>query len=175
MQIYHPLNVFPIKLPSFEDSRALMEISRDLLFPRAPSLNDLDRQEFLASFILSLQFLSTVKRTSELTRADRWVDHCRNWQSERTGRPVDISLSAFLAATAASGDIPFQYDPTTWPYNIAIGLSWHDGIVASPAWKLVLEKKMILTPTLPPKSEPYPEQTIRQLDMIHGHGARPFG
>jgi hypothetical protein len=175
MQIYHPLNIFPIKLPGYEDSRALMEISRNLLFPRAPPLNDRDRQEFLASFILSFQFLSTVKRTGELSRADHWIDRCQGWQSERTGQPVDISLSSFLAATAASGDIQFQYDPTTWPYNIAVGLSWHDGIVASPSWKLVLESKRILTPTQPPKPTQYPTQTITQADVIHGMFAKPFG
>jgi hypothetical protein len=158
MQIYHPpmLNSFPIKLPGYEDSRALMEIARNLLHPRARPLNDADRQELLASFILSFQFLSTVKRTNNLSRADQWIDRCRNWQSERTGQPVEIHLSSFLAATAASGDIPYQYNDAEWPNNIAIGVSWHEGIVASPAWKLVLESKRILAST-PVLKSPYPE------------------
>jgi hypothetical protein len=171
-------NVYSIQMPKPDEMAGLLRISRSCLFPKAPPLSDRDAQEFFTSFSVAFAYISTLRRTTALTtRADLWINRCGNWAHERhSGEHVDIGLSEFMCAIAASGDTDYRYVPEEWPFNIFVGLSWIEGPAATAAgWQGVLASKKIRASIPLPKSPyPQPAPTIRQMNVLHSPGARPF-
>ena len=136
---------YPIAMPSPTERLALLAISRTALFPHAPRLSALDEEAFRAAFVASFEFVATLKRTDEpKTRADEWRDRAEGWHQER-GTLATVSLSAFLLAIVAAGDVNYRFDPTRWPYDVYCALDW-SGRAAAPAWRSVLESKTIRPP-----------------------------
>jgi hypothetical protein len=155
MQIYRP-NTFGIAMPTPDEMVALLSISRSALFPRAKPLGTYEGREFFQSFCMAFQYISTLKRTTELKhRADLWIDRGEAWAHERHGEYVGIGLSAFLCGVGSAGDVLFRYEPARWPFDIFVGLAWNDGVAATAeGWRGVLATKKILASTPAPKS-PY--------------------
>jgi hypothetical protein len=170
-------NVFPIPMPKPDEMAGLLSITRAALFPKAPPLGTYDWREFFESFAVAFQYISTLRRSTELKhRADLWIDRCENWAHERHGEHVGIGLSAFMCAIAAAGDVDYRIDLPRWPYDIYVGLAWNDGPAATATgWIQVLATKEIRA-SVPASRSPYPEPTptIVQMDLMHGQGARPF-
>jgi hypothetical protein len=174
--ITRPTNIFSIPMPTHDQMVGLLRISRSCLFPKAPPL-DGDQQKFFTGFVAAFSYISTLQRSAELKdRADLWIDRCGSWAQERHSEHVDIGLSAFMCAIAAAGDVAFRLDSGRWPFDIFVALSWTEGPTATAAgWQGVLASKKIRASIPLPKSPyPQPAPTIRQLNMVHGMGARPF-
>ena len=175
MQIYRP-NSFPIAMPTHDLLVNLLSITRAALFPKAP-MSDADQRAFFSGFVTSFNFVSTLHRTTELSRVDTWIARAGDWAFERHAEHVDIGLSPFLCAVAASGDTDFRLDLSRWPHDIFVGLSWTNGPAATAeGWLGVLKTKKIRASIPAPKS-PYqdaPQPRIVQMNMVHGTGARPF-
>jgi hypothetical protein len=175
--ITRPTNVYSIQMPTPDEMDALLRISRSCLFPKAPPLSDRDGQEFFTSFSVAFSYISTLRRSAELKdRADLWISRCGNWAHERhSGEHVDIGLSEFLCAIAASGDTDYRYVPEEWPFNIFVGLSWIEGPAATAAgWQGVISSGNIRA-SIPAPRSPYPQPAPRIVDMAHAARERgPF-
>jgi hypothetical protein len=172
--ITHP-TVFPIQMPGPSDLAALLTISRNQLFPGAKPLADADSQEFIRQFTTAFQFVSTLRRTDEFQgRLGDWTGRAESWHTERGNTAASVSLAPLACACLSAGDISWQMPADRWPYDAFAALGW-SGAVATPAWQTVLRTKTC-RPMVPVKGSPYPqpEPTIRQLNMVHGTGARPF-
>lgn len=176
--ITHPSNIFPFALPSPDDLAALLRISRGALFPDAKPLADGDAREYFAQFAVAFQFVATLRRTDEFHgRLGDWTGRAESWHQERGNPDTSISLAPLACAVLASGDVAWQAPRDRWPHDVFAGLSW-SGREATPAWRDVLRTKTC-KPMTPVKGSsslyPEPTPTIRQMDVIHGAMAKPFG
>src|SRR5258707_4141517 len=109
-------NIFPIPMPTPDEMAGLLSITRAALFPKSPPLGTYDGREFFESFAVAFQYISTLRRSTELKdRADLWIDRCENWAHERHGEYVGIGLSPFVCAIAAAGDVGYRLDLAPLP------------------------------------------------------------
>jgi len=170
-------NSFTIQMPTRADLAALMQISRNALHPKARPLDSFEAAQYLAEFTSAFLFIATLQRTDVFQRASDWCSRGEAWHFARGDIQASVSLSPLMAAILAAGDISWQAPVDRWPHDVFAGIGWSGGRAATAAWQNVLATGKTLPPIAVASKGLYPAPvpTIRQLNMVHGDQAKPFG